>query len=291
MHLLALQHFVRIRAAPSAPCAASSGIVASARCRQKLACSSSRSGERTSRTPGRFAKRAPVVELADVLAVAVQQNRRAVAAAVAVAFVQEHRVGRRRRARRRTPGSRRGSLRHARRRPRRSSRRASTLTSLAPQRSDRASRAWSRPPTRPAGAVARAAGNARQPVEQRVDDFLALHRLGDELERARLQRALARLVGRDHATPGCGASRSSFFSRSSTRQPSMSGRKMSSVIAAGWYSRGQRERRSARRRDDALEALLARGVEQELREAEVVLDDQQHAVARRDGVAVVVRLR
>ena len=39
---------------------------------------------------------------------------------------------------------------------------------------------------------------------------------------------------------------------------------------------GQRQRARAHRRDEALEALRARGVEQEPREREVVLDDEQH---------------
>ena len=46
----------------------------------------------------------------------------------------------------------------------------------------------------------------------------------------------------------------SCFSRSSTRQPSISGSEMSSRIACGWYSRGERNGRGARRRDHALEA-------------------------------------
>ena len=49
----------------------------------------------------------------------------------------------------------------------------------------------------------------------------------------------------------------------------------------------QRQRRVAARRDDALEAFLARQVEQDARKVGVVFDDQQHAVARLNRLAVV----
>ncbi len=49
--------------------------------------------------------------------------------------------------------------------------------------------------------------------------------------------------------PGCGAWRGRSFSRSSTRQPSMSGRRMSSVIASGLKLARQRQAAAPRRRD------------------------------------------
>ena len=50
------------------------------------------------------------------------------------------------------------------------------------------------------------------------------------------------------------------------------------------------ERRGAGRRDQRLEALLPRGIEQDLGEAQIVLDDQQHAVAGLDLVAIIAHL-
>ena len=61
----------------------------------------------------------------------------------------------------------------------------------------------------------------------------------------------------------------------STVQPSMSGRKMSSVIAVGRILPRQRQRRRRRGGDDALEALVARQAEQDARVVRVVVDDQQ----------------
>ena len=74
----------------------------------------------------------------------------------------------------------------------------------------------------------------------------------------------------------------SVFSRSRMRQPSMSGRKMSSVIADGWYSRVIASAPAPVRLTRPLKPLRARRVEQHLGEAEVVLDDQQHPVAGLD---------
>ena len=98
--------------------------------------------------------------------------------------------------------------------------------------------------------------------------------------------ALARLVGGDDADRDVPGGRS-FLSRSSTRQPSMSGRQMSSVMASGLYSRVRARAAAPERRDQPLEALLAGHVQQEAGEAQVVLDDQQHPVAGLDVVAVV----
>ena len=67
----------------------------------------------------------------------------------------------------------------------------------------------------------------------------------------------------------------------------MSGRNTSSVIAVGRYCRASVQRRLAAVRDDALEALVARQAEQDARIVRIVVDDQQHAVALADVVAVV----
>ena len=65
----------------------------------------------------------------------------------------------------------------------------------------------------------------------------------------------------------------------STVQPSMSGRKMSSVIAVGRYCRASASAALPAVRDDALEALVARQAEQDARVVRIVLDDEQHGVA------------
>ena len=61
--------------------------------------------------------------------------------------------------------------------------------------------------------------------------------------------------------------------------------------ASGVYSRASASAAAPCDGDEALPALLARGVEQEAREGDVVLDDQDHGVAGLDGGAVVARLR
>ena len=80
----------------------------------------------------------------------------------------------------------------------------------------------------------------------------------------------------------------SCFRRSSTRQPSMSGRQMSSVIGSG--SVLARQRQAAAPRDVAmpLKPFSWADVEQQLRERRIVLDDQHDAVAGLNRVAVVV---
>ena len=125
----------------------------------------------------------------------------------------------------------------------------------------------------------------------RVEHVLRLDRLGEEADRAR-PAARARATSSVEITQtGMWRVARSFLSRSSTRQPSMSGRKMSSVIAVGLVLARQRQRAGAAACvTRPLKPLLARRVEQEPGEAEVVLDDQQHAVAGLDVVAVVVDL-
>ena len=70
----------------------------------------------------------------------------------------------------------------------------------------------------------------------------------------------------------------------------MSGRKMSSVMACGLVLARQGQGGGAQRRDQSLEALLAGRIQQEAGEAQIVLDDQQHAIARLNIVAVVADL-
>ena len=85
----------------------------------------------------------------------------------------------------------------------------------------------------PARALLGARDVALSASSSRVEHVLALHRLGDE-RRARRIRRRARAPPRSRSThTGMWRVARSFFSRSSTRQPSMSGRQMSSVIASG----------------------------------------------------------
>ena len=81
--------------------------------------------------------------------------------------------------------------------------------------------------------------------------------------------------------------RGSSFRLLSTVQPSMSGRKMSSVMAVGRNWRARPAPIAPSVGDDALEALVAGQAEQHPRVVRIVLDDEQHAVALRDLVAVV----
>jgi len=70
----------------------------------------------------------------------------------------------------------------------------------------------------------------------------------------------------------------------------MSGRCRSRLKASGLYSLGHGQGAGAQGRDQALEALSRAVSKRNRAEAEVVLDDQQHAVAGPDGIAVVARL-
>ena len=63
---------------------------------------------------------------------------------------------------------------------------------------------------------------------------------------------------------------------------------MSSVITAGWNSRAIVSAPAPVLLTRPLKPAMPRRVEQHLGEGEVVLDDQQDAVAAADGVAVVV---
>ena len=104
-------------------------------------------------------------------------------------------------------------------------------------------------------------------VEQRVEHRPCAGSAWRRTPRAGAQRALARLVGRDDAHRDVPRGRGRSCSRSSTRQPSMSGRWMSSVMASGLYSRVRARADAPQRGDQPLEALLAGRVEQEAGEA------------------------
>ena len=80
------------------------------------------------------------------------------------------------------------------------------------------------------------------------------------------------------------------LSRSSTVQPSSTGRVMSSTIASGRNSRASARPGVAAQRHDPLEAALPRDLELGAGEVGVVLDDQHDAVALLDRVAVVAHL-
>ena len=82
----------------------------------------------------------------------------------------------------------------------------------------------------------------------------------------------------------------SFLSRSSTRQPSISGRQMSRVMASRLVLAGHRQRGGAQRGDQPLEALLARGLEQELANARSFSTISSTRIAGLDVVAVVADL-
>ena len=67
----------------------------------------------------------------------------------------------------------------------------------------------------------------------------------------------------------------------------MSGSEISSVIAHGECSRGQRQGRGSQRRHQDLEARFAPHFHHDAREGQIVVDHQEHAIAVRDRVAVI----
>ena len=73
--------------------------------------------------------------------------------------------------------------------------------------------------------------------------------------------------------------------------PAMSGRVMSSVMAPGLNSRARDMALLPRSATSAFDAAVVRQVHQNAGEGDVVLDDQQHGIARLDQVAVVVDLQ
>ena len=89
----------------------------------------------------------------------------------------------------------------------------------------------------------------------------AVDRLLQEAERAALEPAALLVEHPRRCGPGCDASPASCLSRSSSTQPSMSGRRRSSVIASGLTERASSSACVAAGRDDALEARRARHLE------------------------------
>ena len=79
----------------------------------------------------------------------------------------------------------------------------------------------------------------------------------------------------------------SYFNRLRTSQPAMSGRRMSSVIAAGRSSRAKLQALVAARSDHAFEPAFPPQLDQQRNEAYIVLDDQQDLVARRNDGAII----
>ena len=65
----------------------------------------------------------------------------------------------------------------------------------------------------------------------------------------------------------------------STVQPSMSGRNTSSETAVGLIFARQGQRVGAAHRDQHLEAVVVREIDQDARVMRIVLDDQQHGIA------------
>ena len=73
----------------------------------------------------------------------------------------------------------------------------------------------------------------------------------------------------------------------STVQPSMSGRNTSSETAVGWYSLASASASAPRGRDQHLEAVVVRQIDEHARVVRIVLDDEQDDVARLQLCAVV----
>ena len=137
-----------------------------------------------------------------------------------------------------------------------------------------------------------AAGNEiAQLVEHAVEHVAALDRLGQEGDRARGERPAAGLVGRDHADRH--VPRRQVVLQPLQHAPAVDvGQEDVERDRRRACTRGPR--RSAAAPSDVtspLKPLLAGRVEQEPGKADVVLDDQQHAIAGPNVVAVVVRPR
>ncbi len=178
------------------------------------------------------------------------------------------------RCRHRSPGSRIGLRRSADRAPRR--RRPRHFDVALDAGLDRSDRSCAASASRRAASCVARSTNSMQLGQRLVHGVLAIAAAwrGTRSRPACSARSRASSVETTH-TGMCRVA-GSFFSRSSTRQPSMSGRRMSSVIAIGWYSRASASAAAPCVRDQALEAVFARRFQQDPGEREVVLDDQQH---------------
>ena len=126
-------------------------------------------------------------------------------------------------------------------------------------------------------------------VEQSIERLLILERLGHDAQGPVVQRPVVRVLGRDDAdrdVPGGDVVLEPLDHAPAVDvgQADVEGDGVGLVLA------GHRQRGGAERRDQPLEALLARGLEQELGERQVVLDDQEQRIAGLDRLAVVAHL-
>ena len=122
-----------------------------------------------------------------------------------------------------------------------------------------------------------------------VERRFRLNGFRDEAEGAGLERALARFLRRDDAgwnVPGRKLTLEAAHDTPAVHvgQVDVEGDEIGGEVAR------KRQRRGTLRRDQPLAAVVARGLEQNLCEGEVVLDDEHHAVAGLYLVAVVVGL-
>ena len=133
---------------------------------------------------------------------------------------------------------------------------------------------------------------SRKPLSsaERLVERLLVDRLLQERERAQPQAAAALgLVDGDDVHRDVAGAR--VVLEPVEDRPAVDVRQpMSSVMASGLNFAGQRQARVAAQGHHALEALLARQIQQDAGERRVVLDDQQHAVAGLDRGAVVLDL-
>ena len=126
----------------------------------------------------------------------------------------------------------------------------------------------------------------RHLIDQRVDHLLGLNRLRQERKRPGIQSPLPRLVGgydRDGNVPGLGI----VLQPVEHAPPVDVGQENIECHGGRLVFGRQRECRDAHRRDDALEALFSRHVEEEACEREIVLDNEQDRGTQRQAVAIV----
>ena len=126
----------------------------------------------------------------------------------------------------------------------------------------------------------RAPARGTRRCSRSILELVLADRLVQDRDRAGAQRLLrcrSRRCPRRRA-PGCGGLRVRFRC-SSTCQPSCTGSWTSRMIASGWYSCASATAEVTPGRDDALEPALPSELELGLRELDVVLDDQDDAVA------------
>ena len=122
-----------------------------------------------------------------------------------------------------------------------------------------------------------------------IQHLFRLNGLWDEAEGAGLERALAQFFRRNDASGN--VPRREIALEAGDDAPAVHvGQVQVERDEVGGEVAGERQRRGTLRRDQPLAAVVAHGLEQHLGEGEVVLDDEHHAVARLDLVAVVAGL-